>query len=111
MQVYDSKELFDILCSETFKLVSIKSPNANNITQRHSGNCNFFKCESDLEILQCEIIFRKDTDFYEVSATLELLTSYDDGNVYYVNKIMNIECYTFKDMVQTIFGQKERIKI
>jgi hypothetical protein len=32
MQVYDSKELFDILCSETFKLVSIKSPDANNIT-------------------------------------------------------------------------------
>ena len=110
MQVYDSKELFDILCSETFKLVSIKSPDTNDITKRYS-EYNFFNSKSDLEILQCKIIFRKDTDFYEVSVTLKLTASYEDTNVYYINKIMNIECYTFKDVVQTIFGPKERIKI
>lgn len=50
MQVYDSKELFDILCSETFKLVSIKSPDTNNEIRRYDENYEYFISKSDLEI-------------------------------------------------------------
>lgn len=113
MQVYKPKELFDILCdsSDSFN-VSIKSLNTNTITQRYNGYFTLFNSNSDLKILPCKIIFRKDTDFYEVSATLSLTSKYDDfTNVYYLNEITDIEYYNFKDIIQFCFGRKEEIKI
>ena len=112
MHIFTPAELFKILCSDTFSFVSIKSSDANDITKRYSDNYNFFNSKSDLEILQCKIIFRKDTDFYEVSATLSLTLKYDDfTNVYYFNEITDVECYNFKDIIQFCFGRKEEIKI